>query len=134
MLLIPSKTKYKRSIKGRIKSSIEPKSCPLYGRFSLKARKTAFITARQIEAARQTITRHLQRQGRVWTCLFPDVGVTKRPTQVRIGKGTGSVKHWVCKVHPGQTLFEIDGVDATKAREALISGGHKLPIDVSLVL
>lgn len=133
MLLIPKKTKYRKIQKGRIQS-YDPKSKNLVlGCSGLMAIESAYIQASHLEAARQTITRHLQRQGRVWTRIFPDIGITKRPNQIRIGKGTGSVKYWACRVRPGKILFEVDGVSLKKAEEALISGGHKLPLKVKLI-
>lgn len=133
MLLIPRKTKYKKVHKGRIKD-YDPKPTSLkYGYIGLRALESAYIHAKQLEAARQTITRHLIRKGRVWTCVFPDVGVTKRPTQVRIGKGTGSVKYWSCRLRPGKILFEVDGVDFDEAILALKSGANKLPFKVRLI-
>ena len=91
------------------------------------------MRASHLEAARQTITRHLQRIGRVWTTVFPDLGVTKRPTQIRMGKGTGVVKYWVCRVRPGKILFELEGVSLKEAQQAIISGAHKLPLKVKLI-
>lgn len=133
MLLSPKKTKYRKIQKGRIKS-YDPKSKGLViGQIGLQAIESTYLKASQLEAARQTITRHLQRQGRVWTTVFPDVGITKRPTQVRIGKGTGTVKYWSCRVRPGKVLFEVDGVPLKKAVEALVSGAHKLPFKVKLI-
>jgi large subunit ribosomal protein L16 len=133
MLLIPKKTKFRKIQKGRIQSYDGKAKSLVLGRTGLIAIESAYVRASQLEAARQTITRHLIRQGRVWTTVFPDVGVTKRPTQIRIGKGTGAVKYWACRVRPGKILFEVDGVSLKKAEEALISGGHKLPLKVRLI-
>lgn len=133
MLLQPRKTKYQKVHKGRIKD-YDPKAQNLvHGYCGLRALQSAYLHAKQLEAARQTITRHLIRKGRVWTCVFPDVGVTKRPTQVRIGKGTGSVKYWAYRVRPGKILFEVDGVDFDEAVLALESGANKLPLKVKLI-
>ena len=133
MLLIPKKTKYKKVKKGRIKSYDLKGKTLILGRIGLIAIEPGYIHASQLEAARQTITRHLQRQGRVWISVFPDLGITKRPDQIRIGKGTGSIKYWACRVRPGNIIFEVDGVPLKIAEEALRSGGHKLPIKIKLI-
>lgn len=133
MQYIPKKTKYRKIQKGRIQLYNPKAKSLVLGRTGLIACESAYVRASQLEAARQTITRHLQRNGRVWTTAFPDLGITKRPTQIRIGKGTGAVKYWACKVRPGKILFEVDGVSLKKAEEALISGGHKLPLKVRLI-
>ena len=133
MLLSPEKTKFKKTHKSRIKEKPLKKKILVHGRRGLIALDSAFVRASHLEAARVTITRHLQRIGRVWTTVFPQVGITKRPTQIRIGKGTGVVKYWACRVRPGRILFEVDGVPFKKAEEALASGGHKLPLRVKLI-
>jgi large subunit ribosomal protein L16 len=133
MQLIPKKTKYRKVQKGRIQN-YDPKSKGLVlGIKGLIALESAYLRASQLEAARQTINRHLQRQGRVWTTVFPDLGVTKRPTQVRMGKGTGTVKYWAVKIRPGKVIFEVDGVSSKKAHSALLSGAAKLPFKVKLI-
>jgi len=134
MLLIPRKTKYKKVRKGRIKNYDSSSKIYSYGSISLVCIESAYIHAAQLEAARQTINRHLIRKGRVWTCVFPDLGVTKRPTQVRIGKGTGDVKYWSFRARPGRTLFEVDGVEIEEAITALKSGASKLPLKIKLVI
>ena len=133
MLLQPRKTKYKKARKGRIQDyDISAKSLN-HGSIGLIATKSAYLHASQIEAARRTINRHLKRKGKVWTCVFPDLGVTKKPTQVRIGKGCGgSVKYWAYRLRPGRILFEVDGVDYESAVTALKSGASKLPYGVKL--
>jgi len=133
MLIIPKKTKYKKIRKGRIQSYDSKSKSLTLGKTGLIAIESAYVDASQLEAARQTINRHLQRQGRVWTRVFTDLGITKRPNQVRIGKGTGSVKYWACRLRPGKIIFEVDGVSLKKAESALISGGHKLPLKVKLI-
>ena len=133
MLLIPRKTKYKKVRKGRIQNYDPSAKALSYGYIGLVSCESVYIHASQLEAARQTINRHLIRKGRVWTCVFPDLGVTKRPTQVRIGKGTGDVKHWSFRCRPGRTLFEVDGVDFEEAYDALKSGASKLPGRTRLV-
>lgn len=133
MLLIPRKTLYQKVHKGRIKN-YDPKAYGLkYGYIGMYAVESAYIHAKQLEAARQTITRHLMRKGRVWSLVFPDLGVTKRPTQVRMGKGTGSIKYWAFRVRPGKVLFEVDGVRIDEALVALNSGASKLPFKVKLI-
>lgn len=133
MLLQPRKTKYQKVHKGRIKDYDPKAKCLKHGYIGLQAIDSAYIHAKQLEAARQTITRHLKRKGRVWTCVFPDVGVTKRPIQVRIGKGTGSIKYWSFRVRPGKVLFEVDGVEDTEAILALNSGASKLPFKLKVI-
>jgi large subunit ribosomal protein L16 len=133
MLIIPKKTKYKKIRKGRIQSYDSKSKSLTLGKSGLIAIESAYVDGSQLEAARQTINRHLQRQGRVWTRVFTDLGITKRPNQVRIGKGTGSVKYWACRLRPGKIIFEVDGVSLKKAESALISGGHKLPLKVKLI-
>lgn len=133
MLLIPRKTKYQKVHKGRIKNYDPTAKGLVHGYIGLQALDSAYIHAKQLEAARQTINRHLKRKGRVWTCVFPDVGVTKRPTQVRMGKGTGSIKYWSFRVRPGKVLFEVDGVDFKEAVAALNSGANKLPFRLKVI-
>jgi large subunit ribosomal protein L16 len=133
MLLQPRKTKYQKVHKGRIKNDDPKKPSLNHGYCGLQALESAYIHAKQLEAARQTINRHLKRKGRVWTCVYPDVGVTKRPTQVRMGKGTGSIKYWSFRVRPGKILFEVDGVDFKEAKGALNSGANKLPFKLKLI-
>lgn len=133
MLLKPKKTKFNKIQKGKIKGNLSKPKPLILGRQGLVALDSAYVKASHLEAARVTITRHLQRMGRVWTTVFPNVGIRKRPTQIRIGKGTGGVQHWACRIRPGKILFEVDGVPYKKAEEALISGGHKLPFRVKLI-
>jgi large subunit ribosomal protein L16 len=133
MLIIPKKTKYRKIHKGRIKNQkSQPKFLAL-GTIGLIALDSAYVKASQLEAARVTITRHLQRNGRVWTTVFPNLGITKRPTQIRIGKGTGVVKYWGVRVRAGKILFEVGGVPLKKAEEALTSGANKLPLKLKLI-
>ncbi|MEC9245823.1 MAG: 50S ribosomal protein L16, partial [Pseudomonadota bacterium] len=104
-----------------------------FGAYGLKAVDPERVTARQIEAARRAITRYMKRQGRVWIRIFPDLPVTSKPTEVRMGKGKGSVDYWACRVKPGRVMFEIDGVGADIAREALRLGAAKLPVKTRFV-
>jgi len=132
-MLSPKKTKFRKAHKGRIHGDAKGGTVLNFGSFGMKALQPERITARQIEAARRAITRHIKRQGRVWIRIFPDVPVTKKPTEVRMGKGKGSVEFWAAKVKPGRIIFELDGVNETLAREALELGSSKLPIRTKFV-
>ena len=127
-MLQPKRTKYRKAFKGRIHGEAKGGALLSYGTFGLKALEPERVTARQIEAARRAITRQMKRQGRVWIRIFPDVPVTKKPTEVRMGKGKGGIEFWAARVHPGRIVFEIDGVAEDLAREALRLGAAKLPI------
>lgn len=120
--------------KGRIHGEAKGGTTLSFGTYGLKATEPERITARQIEAARRAMTRHMKRQGRVWIRIFPDLPVTSKPTEVRMGKGKGSVDFWAAKVKPGRVMFEIDGVTATVAREALRLAAMKLPIKTRIVI
>ncbi|ETX14122.1 50S ribosomal protein L16 [Roseivivax halodurans JCM 10272] len=133
-MLQPKRTKYRKQQKGRIKGEAKGGSSLNFGSFGLKATQPERITARQIEAARRTMTRHMKRQGRVWIRIFPDVPVSAKPIEVRMGKGKGSVDRWACKVKPGRVMFEIDGVSDEVAREALRLASMKLPIKTRIVV
>jgi len=132
-MLQPKRTKFRKQHKGRIKGLAKGGSDLNFGSFGLKATQPERVTARQIEAARRAMTRHMKRQGRVWIRIFPDVPVTSKPTEVRMGKGKGSVDFWACKVKPGRVMFEIDGVSETVAREALRLAAMKLPVKSRVV-
>ena len=127
-MLQPKRTKYRKAHKGRIKGSASSGATLNFGSFGLKAQEPARITARQIEAARRAMTRQMKRAGRVWIRLFPDVPVSKKPTEVRMGKGKGTPEFWAARVKPGRIMFEVDGVNEETAREALRLGAAKLPI------
>src|SRR3954471_11840173 len=127
-MLQPKKTKFRKQFKGRIKGDAKGGTDLNFGSYGLKAMEPERITARQIEAARRAITRHIKRQGRLWIRIFPDVPVSKKPAEVRQGKGKGSVEYWAARVKPGRILFEIDGVPEDVAKEALRLGAMKLPI------
>ena len=133
-MLQPKRTKFRKAFKGRIHGNAKGGTELNFGAFGLKAMEPERITARQIEAARRAITRHMKRQGRVWIRIFPDVPVTSKPTEVRMGKGKGSVDFWACRVKPGRIMFEIDGVSEEIAREALRLGAMKLPIKTRTVV
>ena len=127
-MLSPKRTKFRKQHKGRIHGLAKGGTDLNFGSYGLKATEPERITARQIEAARRAMTRHMKRQGRVWIRIFPDVPVTQKPTEVRMGKGKGSVEYWAAKVKPGRVMFEIDGVTEPVAREALRLAAMKLPI------
>ncbi|MVA97497.1 50S ribosomal protein L16 [Nitratireductor sp. CAU 1489] len=132
-MLQPKRTKFRKQFKGRIHGAAKGGTNLDFGAFGLKALEPERVTARQIEAARRAITREMKRQGRVWIRIFPDVPVTSKPTEVRMGKGKGSVDYWVCRVKPGRIMFELDGVNETIAREALRLGAAKLPVKTRFV-
>ncbi|MET4102852.1 large subunit ribosomal protein L16 [Roseovarius sp. MBR-78] len=133
-MLQPKRTKFRKQFKGRIKGEAKGGSDLNFGSFGLKATEPERVTARQIEAARRAMTRHMKRQGRVWIRIFPDVPVSAKPIEVRMGKGKGSVDRWVCKVKPGRVMFEIDGVGEAVAVEALRLAAMKLPIKTRVVV
>ena len=132
-MLQPKKTKFRKQFKGRIHGVAKGGTDLNFGSYGLKAMEPERITARQIEAARRAITRHIKRQGRLWIRIFPDVPVTSKPTEVRMGKGKGSVEYWAARVKPGRIVFEIDGVPEDVAKEALRLGAMKLPITTRIV-
>lgn len=132
-MLQPKKTKFRKMHKGRIKGNAKGGTELNFGSHGLKAIQPERITSRQIEATRRAITRAMKRQGRVWIRIFPDVPVSKKPTEVRMGKGKGSVEYWAARVKPGRVMFEIDGVTDEIAREALALGAAKLPIKTRIV-
>ncbi len=133
-MLQPKRTKFRKQHKGRIHGLAKGGSDLNFGTYGLKATQPERVTARQIEAARRAMTRHMKRQGRVWIRIFPDVPVTSKPTEVRMGKGKGSVDFWACKVKPGRIMFEIDGVAEGIAMEALRLAAMKLPVKTRVVV
>lgn len=133
-MLQPKRTKFRKQFKGRIHGEAKGGSDLAFGHYGLKATQPERITARQIEAARRAMTRQMKRQGRVWIRIFPDLPVTSKPVEVRMGKGKGSVDFWACKVKPGRILFELDGVSEDVAREALRLAAMKLPIKTRVVV
>ena len=132
-MLSPKKTKYRKAFKGRIHGTAKGGTLLNFGSYGLKAVEPERITARQIEAARRAITRHMKRQGRVWIRIFPDLPVSDKPAEVRMGKGKGAVDYWAARVHPGRIMFEIDGVADDIARDALKLGAAKLPVKTRIV-
>ncbi|MCI4662106.1 MAG: 50S ribosomal protein L16 [Neomegalonema sp.] len=133
-MLSPKRTKFRKAHKGRIKGEAKGGNLLNFGEYGLKAVEPERITARQIEAARRAMTRHMKRQGRVWIRIFPDLPVTSKPTEVRMGKGKGSVDYWAARVKPGRIMFEIDGVSEPVAREALRLAAMKLPIKTRFIV
>ncbi len=133
-MLQPKRTKFRKMHKGRIHGQAKGGTELNFGSYGLKAATPERVTARQIEAARRALTRHMKRQGRVWIRIFPDVPVSKKPTEVRMGKGKGSVEYWAAKVKPGRVMFEIDGVSESVAREALRLAAMKLPLQTRIVV
>jgi len=133
-MLQPKRTKYRKQQKGRIKGIAVKGSTIDFGSFALKSMDQAYITNRQIEAARIAMTRYMQRQGQVWIRIFPDKPITAKPLEVRMGKGKGAVDHWVAVVKPGRIMFEMDGVSKEVAFEALRLAAQKLPVKTKTVI
>ncbi|MFG1297646.1 MULTISPECIES: 50S ribosomal protein L16 [Xanthobacter] len=132
-MLQPKRTKFRKQFKGRIHGVAKGGTDLNFGEFGLKAMEPERVTARQIEAARRALTRHMKRAGRVWIRVFPDVPVSSKPTEVRMGKGKGAPEYWAAKIKPGRIMFEIDGVSAEIAREALTLAAAKLPIKTRFI-
>ena len=132
-MMQPKKTRFRKAFKGRIHGNAKGGAALNFGEFGLKALEPERVTARQIEAARRALTRHMKRAGRVWIRIFPDVPVSKKPLEVRMGSGKGTPELWVVRVKPGRILFELDGVTTALAREALDLAAAKLPIKTRFV-
>ena len=132
-MLSPKRTKFRKAHKGRIHGNAKGGTDLSFGAYGLKATTPARITARQIEAARRAITRHIRRAGRVWIRIFPDVPVSSKPAEVRMGKGKGSPEFWICRVKPGRIMFEVDGVPAAVAHKAFELGTAKLSVRTKVV-
>jgi large subunit ribosomal protein L16 len=133
-MLQPKKTKHRKAHKGRIRGNAQRGAMISFGSFGLKAMEPKWITNRQIEAARQAMTRHMKREGNVWIRIFPDKPITRKPAEVRMGKGKGSLEFWAAVVKPGLIMFELDGVPMQVAREALELAAQKLPIRTKFVV
>lgn len=133
-MLLPKKTKYRKQMKGRITGVASRGTTLAFGQFGLKADGTERITSRQIESARRAMTRYIKRGGKIWIRIFPDVPVTKKPAEVRMGSGKGSVDHYVAKVRPGRIMFEMEGITEAVAREAMRLAAMKLPIKTKFVV
>src|SRR6188472_2140649 len=132
-MLSPKRTKFRKQFKGRIHGNAKAGTTLNFGAYGLKAMEPERLNAREIEAARRAITREMKRAGRVWIRIFPDVPVTSKPTEVRMGKGKGAVDYWAARVKPGRIMFEIDGVNEETAREALRLGAAKLSVKTRFV-
>jgi large subunit ribosomal protein L16 len=132
-MLQPIRTKFRKAFKGRIHGLATSGAKLAFGRYGLKAVEPNRLTAREIEAARRAMTHHMKRQGRVWINIYPDVPVSKKPTEVRMGKGKGTPELWVCRVKPGRILFEVDGIDEASAREAMRLAAAKLSVKTRFV-
>jgi large subunit ribosomal protein L16 len=132
-MLSPKRTKFRKAHKGRIHGTAKGGTTLNFGSYGLKAVEPARVTARQIEAARRAITRHMKRIGKVWILVFPDVPVSRKPAEVRMGSGKGTPEYWVCRVHPGRIMFELDGVPKQLAHEAFALASAKLPIKTRVV-
>lgn len=133
-MLMPKRVKYRKQFRGRMKGKATRGTEVSFGDFGLQALEPAWITSRQIEAARRAIVRHVRRRGKYWIRIFPDKPVTAKPAETRMGKGKGSVDHWVAVVKPGRVLFELAGVSEEQAREAMRLASHKLPIKCQFVV
>ncbi len=133
-MLMPKRVKHRKQHRGRRTGTAKGGTQISYGDFGIQALEPGWITARQIESARRTITHHLKRGGKVWIRIFPDKPVTAKPAETRMGSGKGAVDHWVAVVRPGRVMFEIGGVRADLAKEALRLAGHKLPVQTKFVL
>ena len=132
-MLQPKRTKFRKQFKGRNRGLATTGSKVSFGEYGLKAVERGRITARQIEAARRAMTRHIKRGGKIWIRVFPDVPVSKKPLEVRMGKGKGNVEFWVCKIQPGRVLYEMEGVTETIAREAFRLAAAKIPFKTTFV-
>lgn len=132
-MLQPKRVKYRKTHRGRMRGKAQSGNQVVFGDFGIKALEPAWVTARQIEAARRAITRHLRRGGQIWIRVFPDKSVSSKPAETRQGGGKGAVDHWVAVVRPGRILFEVGGVPADTAKEALRLASHKLPIAVRTI-
>jgi large subunit ribosomal protein L16 len=132
-MLQPKRTKYRKAHKGRIHGAAKGGHTLNFGAFGLKAVEPGRVTARQIEAARRAVTRHLKRVGRVWIRIFPDVPVSRKPAEVRMGSGKGTPEYWVCRIHPGRIMFEIDGVPRGIAEEAFELAAAKLSVKTRFI-
>jgi large subunit ribosomal protein L16 len=127
-MLAPKRTKFRKAHKGRIHGKARGQTQLSFGSYGLKAMEAGRLTSRQIEAARRTITRHMKRIGKLWINIFPDVPVSRKPAEVRMGSGKGTPEYWICRVKPGRIMFEVDGIPEALAKEAFTLAGAKLPV------
>ena len=132
-MLQPKRTKFRKQFKGKNRGLAQAGNRVSFGEYGLKATERGRVTARQIEAARRAMTRHIKRGGKIWIRIFPDVPISSKPLEVRMGKGKGNVDHWVAKIQPGTVLYEMEGVDEELAREAFRLAANKLPIKTTFV-
>ncbi len=132
-MLMPKRTKYRKVRKGKIRGVATSGNAIAFGEYALQSQGSERITSRQIEAARQAMTRHIKRGGRIWIRIFPDKPISKKPLEVRMGNGKGNPEYWVAEIQPGKVLYEMDGVDETLAREAFRLAAAKLPIETTFV-
>ncbi|MBI3992095.1 MAG: 50S ribosomal protein L16 [Candidatus Lambdaproteobacteria bacterium] len=132
-MLQPKRTKFRKQMKNRMKGNATRGNVLHFGTYGLQALERSYVTNRQIEAGRRTLTRHIKRRGKIWITIFPDKPVTRRPAEVRMGGGKGAVDHWVAVVKPGRVLFEMDGVDEAVALEALKLAAYKLPMKTTIL-
>lgn len=132
-MLQPKRTKFRKMHKGRNRGLAQTGNKVSFGTYALKATERGRMTARQIEAGRRAMTRHVKRQGKIWIRVFPDKPISQKPLEVRMGKGKGSVEYWVCQIQPGRVLYEIDGVSEELAREAFMLAARKLPFKTTFV-
>ena len=133
-MLQPKRTKYRKMQKGRMKGNSKRGYTIAFGSFGLKSMEEVFLTARQIEAARIAVTRFMKREGQVWIRVFPDKPITKKPAEVRMGKGKGALDHWVARITPGRILFEADGISVEVAKEAMRLAAQKLPVKTKFII
>ncbi|HEY2004759.1 MAG TPA: 50S ribosomal protein L16 [Candidatus Saccharimonadia bacterium] len=133
-MLLPKKTKYRKQMKGRNNGNASRGTEIAFGQYGLKAETAERITSRQIEAARRAMTRYVKRGGKIWIRIFPDTPITKKPAEVRMGSGKGSVDHYAAKVQPGRVMFEMDGVAEDIAKEAMRLAAHKLPVRTRFII
>jgi large subunit ribosomal protein L16 len=132
-MLMPKRVKYRKQMRGRMKGKAYRGASVQFGEYGLQALDPVWLTSRQIEAARRTMVRYIRRRGKIWIRVFPDKPVTKKPAETRMGKGKGSVDHWVAVVKPGRVLFEMGGIPEDEAREALRLAGYKLPCRTKII-
>ena len=132
-MLQPKRTKFRKQHKGRNRGLAQRGSKVSFGEFALKATERGRLTARQLEAARRAMTRHIKRGGKIWIRVFPDVPITEKPLEVRMGNGKGSVEYWICQIQPGRVLYEVEGVSEELAREAFELAAAKLPFSTAIV-
>jgi large subunit ribosomal protein L16 len=132
-MLIPKKLKYRKKMRGNFKGIATRGAKVDFGEFGLKAQGRSYLTSRQIEAARRAMTRYVQKGGQIWIRIFPDIPITKKPSEVKMGKGKGNVDHYAVKILPGRVLFEISGLPEETARHALMLAAHKLPVKTKIV-